>query len=121
MKRNKNQFPGIPRDRNTSTSESAITENVEILTGVRGSNRALLLSDLINLDDLKRKALMNSANGNNSGGLPIVPGGGVEPPHAPVNLQGTGGFTFIALTWDAPAYKGHAYAEIFRSETDVYS
>ncbi len=121
MKRNKNQFPGIPRVRNTSTSESAITENVEILTGVRGSNRALLLSDLINLDDLKRKALINSATGNNSGGLPIVPGGGIEPPHAPANLQGTGGFTFIALTWDAPTYKGHAYAEIFRSETDVYS
>ena len=121
MKRNKNQFPGIPRTKNVSTSESAITENVEILTGVRGTNRALLLSDLINLDDLKRKALINSAKGDNSGGLPIVPGGGIEKPHAPVNLKGTGGFTFIALTWDHPTYKGHAYAEIFRSETNVFS
>jgi phosphoribosylformylglycinamidine (FGAM) synthase PurS component len=121
MKRNKNQFPGIPRSQKTDAAQSSITENVELLTGARGKNRALLVSDLVNLDDMKRNSLIQSAKGSNTGGLPIVPGGGIERPHAPVNLQGTGGFTFIALTWDAPNYKGHAYAEIFRSDTDVFT
>lgn len=121
MKRNKNQFPGIPRDQTIDPVRNVIAENVELLTGARGKNRALLLSDLVNLDDMKRRSLIQAANNNNSGGLPIVPGGGIEPPHAPVNLQGTGGFTFIALTWNAPNYKGHAYAEIYRADTDSFS
>jgi len=120
MKRNKNSFPGIPRHGKTSSSENALTENVEILTGARGSNRALLLSDLVNLDTMKRQSLIRAANGN-TGGLPVVPGGGIEPPHSPVNLQGVGGFTFIAITWEPASYKGHAYAEIFRSDTDDFS
>ena len=59
MKRNKASFPGIPRNnKSTSSSESALTENVEILTGARGSNRALLLSDLVNLDTMQQQSLM---------------------------------------------------------------
>lgn len=118
----KGSFPGIARQAKQSQSEGAITENIEILTGQRGNgeNRALLVKDLVNLDDMKRRALINNASGGGGGSLPIV-GGGVERPHAPVNLTGTGGFTFIALTWDHPTYRGHAYAEIWRSETDSFS
>ena len=117
----KGTFPGIVRKGRQDPTSSAITENIEILTGQRGNNRALLLSDLVDLDDMKRKALINNAGGGtNDGGLPITTGG-IERPHAPVNLTAVGGFTFIAVSWDHPTYRGHAYAEIWRSETDSFS
>ncbi len=119
----KSDFPGIGRQSGKQT-QSAVAENIELLTGQRGDgqNRALLVKDLVNLDQMKLDALRQSAtSGNtNEGGLPIIVGG-VERPHKPVNLSGTGGFTFIALTWDSPKYRGHAYAEIWRSETDSFS
>lgn len=123
--RAKNSFPGIPRN-NTKrdVTQDAVHESIEVLTGQRGNgdNRALLVKDLVNLDELKRKQLIKAAQGNaNAGGLPINIIGGVEPPHAPANLSGTGGFTFIALMWGHPTYRGHAYAEIYRSDTDVFA
>ncbi|GGI85801.1 hypothetical protein GCM10007978_24310 [Shewanella hanedai] len=120
-KNKKSVFAGIPRTQKRDIARDALTENVEVLTGQRGENRALLLSDLINFDDMKRRALINSVNGSNTGGLPIVNPGAIERPHSPVNLSGTGGFTFIALTWDHPTYRGHAYAEIYRGDTDSFS
>jgi len=117
----KGTFPGIVRKGRQDPTSSAITENIELLTGQRGNNRALLMSDLVDLDDMKRQALINNASGGtNDGGLPITTGG-VERPHAPVNLSATGGFTFIAVSWDQPTYRGHAYAEIWRSETDSFN
>ena len=117
----KGTFPGIVRKGRQDPTSSAITENIELLTGQRGNNRALLMSDLVDLDDMKRQALINNASGGtNEGGLPITTGG-VERPHAPVNLSATGGFTFIAVSWDHPTYRGHAYAEIWRSETDSFN
>ncbi|BBW91800.1 hypothetical protein PS1M3_18870 [Pseudoalteromonas sp. PS1M3] len=120
----KGVFPGIARQGKQTAEKSAVTESIEILTGQRGSgnNRALLVSDLVNLDDMKRNALINSAKGGgtNDGGLPITTGG-VENPHAPINLTATGGFTFVAVRWDSPTYRGHAYAEVWRSETNSFS
>lgn len=121
MKRRKSAFPGIPRGSKVSPSESAITENIEVLTGVRGSNRALLLSDLATLDDMKKQAILSAANNSGATGLDLPDDGTIELPHAPVNFSGVGGFTFIALTWDKPTYKGHAYTEIYRSETDSFA
>ncbi len=37
---------------------------------------------------------------------------------APAGVTADGAFHTITLTWDAPAYKGHSYAEILRSEVD---
>ena len=123
--RSKNTFPGIARSNDKrDPAQDAVYESLEVLTGQRGNgeNRALLVKDLINLDELKRKQLVKATQGNsNSGGLPINVIGGIERPHAPVNLTGTGGFTFIALTWDHPTYRGHAYAEVYRSDTDTFS
>jgi phosphoribosylformylglycinamidine (FGAM) synthase PurS component len=121
MKRRKSGFPGIPRSSKVTPAENAITENIEVLTGARGNNRALLMSDLISLDQMKRDAIVKSLT-NSGGGVDVDDDGNiVENPHAPVNLQGRGGFTFIVLTWDKPTYKGHAYAEIHRSDTDSFS
>ena len=116
----KNSFPGIQKKGNPSPAE----ESIEILTGQRGNgdNRALLLKDLVNIDELTRAQLIKSSQSNtNAGGLPINIVGGVESPHAPVNFVGVGGFTFIALTWDHPTYNGHAYTEVYRSETEVFA
>lgn len=125
MIRKKSLFSGVPRSGKRDPTQDAITENIEVLTGQRGNklNKALLWRDLVNLDELRRQALVSSikqGNSNNTG-TPVVIGGGVESPHAPVNLQSVGGFTFIALTWDNPTYSGHAYAEIYRGETDSFS
>lgn len=100
-----------------------MTESIELLTGQRGSgeNRALLVKDLVNIDEMKRKALSNSVNsGGTIGGLPID-AGGIERPHAPVGLIAAGGFTFIAISWNYPTYKGHAYAEVWRGEGDSFA
>ena len=47
----KGSFPGIARQGKQNQSESAITENIEILTGQRGNgeNRALLVKDLVKI------------------------------------------------------------------------
>lgn len=119
----KASFPGISRQAKQSQSESAITENIELLTGQRGNgeNRALLYKDLVNLDSMKAAALRASVkSGGNDGGLPITTGG-VQRPHAPVNVSAVGGFTFIAISWDHPAYRGHSYAQVWRSETDTFA
>ncbi|MDN3390855.1 hypothetical protein [Pseudoalteromonas sp. APC 3691] len=124
MATSKSGFPGISRNSSQTPSESAITENIEILTGQRGDlgNRALLYKDLINLDEMKRQALINNArSGGNNGSLPITTTGGIEAPHKPLGVVGVGGFTFIAIRWDSPTYRGHAYAEIWRSEGNIFS
>lgn len=122
MARNKSHFSGVPRTTKRDPTQDALTENIEVLTGQRGDklNRALLYRDLVNLDELKRMALVASAKKGGNTGTPIL-GVGVELPHAPVNLQSVGGFTFIAITWNAPTYGGHAYAEIWRSDTNAFS
>ena len=120
--KSRSSFAGIPRPHKANAELAALTENIEVLTGQRGkgANRALLHSDLVNFDELKRKALIDNVASSNNGGLPID-SRGVGRPHVPVNLTGTGGFTFMALHWDKPTYKGHAYAEIFRADTDSFA
>lgn len=39
-------------------------------------------------------------------------------PITPTGLTATGAMTSIMLEWDAPNYKGHAYAEVWRSNTN---
>lgn len=41
------------------------------------------------------------------------------PPPAPSNFTATGLFAMVQLQWDTPAYRNHAYAEIWRSETNA--
>ncbi|WP_299262879.1 hypothetical protein [uncultured Psychrosphaera sp.] len=117
-------FSGIKRTGRQDSSQQSIIENVELLTGQRGGglNRALLYSDLVNLNQLQKQALAKSITSNktNPGGLPIS-NVGIERPHKPVNFTGQGGFTFIALQWDQPTYRGHAYTEIYRSDSDDFS
>lgn len=42
----------------------------------------------------------------------------VQSPPAPTNVAATGAVSNIFVEWDAPIYRGHAYAEIWSSPTD---
>jgi hypothetical protein len=41
------------------------------------------------------------------------------PPPAPSNFTATGLFAMVQLQWDTPTYRNHAYAEVWRSETNA--
>ena len=78
--------------------------------GAQGEQR------LLTADDLRRAGLAR-----------ITPQGNLEflerdlilsTPPAPTNLEAAGALRNIILTWDTPRYPGHAYAEIWRSDTD---
>ncbi|WP_421301502.1 hypothetical protein [Aeromonas veronii] len=105
-----------------SNTQQGLTENMQILTGQKGErlDKALTLREaaLLGLVNLRR---------NGSGQIvPEIPPGnsgdpewtGVQQPVAPSGVTADGAFHTITLTWDAPAYKGHSYAEILRSEVD---
>ena len=53
-----------------------------------------------------------------SGGNLIPVNNVVVVPPAPTNVGAAGALTTIIITWDAPAYVGHAYAEIWRAPTN---
>lgn len=40
-------------------------------------------------------------------------------PATPTGLQAVGAIQTIVVSWDAPVYPGHAYAEVWRSQTDL--
>lgn len=41
------------------------------------------------------------------------------PPPAPTNVQASGAFSSVMVTWNTPGYSNHAYAEVWRSSTNV--
>ncbi|MFV8385796.1 hypothetical protein ACNO5E_17025, partial [Vibrio parahaemolyticus] len=93
----------------------ALYENVEILTGQRGKDfKAVTAKEVSAL-----KGTVNTivrASNSSSGSNEVV-----EQPHEPINVQGFGGFSSVLLTWDNPTFKGFAYAEVWRSETNNLS
>ncbi|MEZ8965484.1 hypothetical protein AB6E53_02235 [Vibrio breoganii] len=101
-------------------NQETITENVEILTGQRGSplDRALTMRDLVEAGLANAKGVLSS----NTVAEGIAPkldlGEGVQIPHAPVGVAAYGGFATVTLTWDNPTFRGFAHAEIFRSAYD---
>lgn len=105
-----------------SNTQQGLTENMQILTGQKGDrlDKALTLREAAELGIV-------SLRRNGSGQIvPEIPPGnsgdpewsGVQQPAAPRGVTADGAFHNITLTWDTPAYKGHSYAEILRSEVD---
>lgn len=108
-----------------SSTQQGLTENMQILTGQKGDrlDKALTLREAAGLGMLN---LRRTAGGAVVPELPpannIDPEwSGVQPPHAPVNVSVSGAFHTIVLTWDAPTYWGHAFAEVWRSGDDNLS
>ena len=79
----------------------------------------------IYLANLKTEAA--PVEGDGGGTVIVQPGGGggtptftIDPPTTPTGVVATGLYESIMITWDPPAYRGHAFAEVFRSSTNQY-
>ncbi|MGN4986520.1 hypothetical protein [Aeromonas hydrophila] len=105
-----------------SSTQQGLTENMQILTGQKGDRLDKALT-------LREAAQLGMVNLRRNGAGQIVPElppdkptdpewSGVQPPAAPTDVTADGAFHTITLTWGAPAYKGHSYAEILRAEVD---
>lgn len=115
---NKNTF-------RASSTQQGLTENMQILTGQKGDrlDKALTLREAASLGMLN---LRRTAGGAVVPELPPANNvdpewSGVQPPHPPANVSVSGAFHTIVLTWDAPTYWGHAFAEVWRSGDDNLS
>ena len=83
---------------------------------------------LISVDDLTSAGI---AGTNTSGGLTLPNTGtgtgtgtgtsSAGTPPAPRNLAATAAIRNIIVTWDAPGYPGHAYAEVWGASTNLLS
>ncbi|MER0109182.1 DUF1983 domain-containing protein [Aeromonas dhakensis] len=98
---------------------AATSENVELLTGQRGDrlDKAVTHRELaaLGLSKLRPGAGGVYVPGKNPD---LFPPGQMEFPHAPVNVVANGAFHTVLVEWDPPRYRGHAHAEIWRSESD---
>ncbi len=70
---------------------------------------------LISLDDLTSAGLAGS---DSSGSLVAPTQPFVASPPAPTNVTATAAIRNIIVAWDAPAYPGHAYAEVWGASTN---
>jgi hypothetical protein len=70
---------------------------------------------LISLDDLTSAGLAGS---DSSGSLVAPAQPFVASPPAPTNVTATAAVRSIFVEWDAPAYPGHAYAEVWGASTN---
>lgn len=99
--------------------QAATAENVELLTGQRGDrlDKAVTFRELaaLGLSTLRSGAGGIYVPGKNPD---LFPPGQMEFPHAPVNVIANGAFHTVLVEWDPPQYWGHAYAEIWRAESD---
>lgn len=98
---------------------AATAENVELLTGQRGNK----LDKAVTLRELKELGLATlrpgASGAYNPGKNPdLFPAGIYDKPHVPVNVQANGAFHTVVVEWDSPNYRGHAYTEIWRADTD---
>lgn len=105
-----------------NADSKAIAENMQILTGQKGDklDKALTYREAASIGLLK---LRRSSGGSIIPENPAPPDRdpvwqGVEKPHAPANVTADGAFHTVTLTWDIPTYKGHAFAEVWRTEFD---
>ncbi|HHQ4892808.1 TPA: phage tail tip fiber protein [Aeromonas veronii] len=108
-----------------SSTQQGLTENMQILTGQKGDR----LDKALTLREAAAIGMINLRRNGNGVVVPELPPdkptdpewSGVQTPTAPVNVTADGAFHTITLTWDAPSYKGHAFAEIWRSSKDNVS
>ena len=72
---------------------------------------------LLTTKDLSDAGVINV---NLNGGITAAAATGTyyAAPPAPTNVTATGAINNIIVDWDEPAYKGHAYAEVWRSDTN---
>jgi len=119
------KLPGLKNippktDRELKIALDAIKEALEVRLGRRGDplDRAVTLRELSDSGIVK---VRNKAVGVENGISPPDDGGpgDLTTPPAPTNLEASGAFTGILLTWDKASYGNHAYTEIWRSQANA--
>jgi len=102
----------------------SIAESVDTLAGRRGEqiDRAVTFRDLLDANILQLAVGQTLTTGSVAPPLLVnptaPPDGGVEIPPKPFNLNATGGFGFVRLSWQMNAYRGFGSMEIYRYPTD---
>ncbi|MAT95381.1 MAG: hypothetical protein CME59_22650 [Halioglobus sp.] len=125
--RKKNRWRAIPTIAGASPDVQAIREVIEVMTGARGDelNRVLTYGDLLDADILQ---LIDGGISVRPPGDPTIPPitpppsgtPTVERPTQPTGFDATGTFSAVNLYWDQAPYYGHAYTEVWRSQTDEF-
>jgi len=120
-------LPEIPSDASPSTKiwMAAVKEALEVRLGRRGDkrDRAVTLRELI--ESGLAKALKDNPFNTAITDLDFIPfyddPGELDVPPTPANLQASGGFTKIVLSWTAgwTLYSNHKHAEIWRHTSDA--
>ena len=85
-------------------------DRVRELVGGSGTDR------LVSLDDLTSAGL---ASTNASGAITAPTQTFVAPPPAPTSVTATASVRTIIVSWNAPAYSGHAYAEVWGASSNL--
>lgn len=106
MAKNKNPF-------RAGRTLDALYENVEILTGQRGGEYKAVTAKEVSALKGTVSTIIRGGSGGDSGGEEVI-----ERPHAPINVQGFGGFSSVLLSWDNPTFQGFAHAEVWRATTN---
>lgn len=125
------RVPSIPNltDDNVQQVLSAAKEIIEVREGLRGDP----LDKAVTFRDLEALQLVQQSDSAEVkvGTLPVQVLPAVNPtvfapdnydesadlstPPAPFNLEATGGYSAIYLSWQYPPYRNHAYTEVYRS------
>jgi hypothetical protein len=123
------KVPSIPSP--TTNNLVHVSQAVKSLLDVREGLVGDKLDANVTFRDLIEAGAVSLRPGwNGSTGTPVVPAfpttpGGYNPstdpttPVQPTGVIATGLFAVVQLEWDTPDYQNHAYAEIWRAETNV--
>lgn len=101
--------------------QASLAENIELLTGQRGDrlDKAVTYRELADIGLITLRKAANSFYGEPAPG--VLQDESIERPVAPTGVIANGAFHTILVEWDSPAYRGHAYAEVWRAEEDNLS
>lgn len=121
------RLPSIPAisESNLSGVARAIKQILDVREGLTGDP----LDANITFRDLVDVGVVQVMPGRRGAGRTLVAPIGTEPdgydpardltiPQRPEGVQVTGGFAVVIVQWDAPIYRNHAYAEVWRSDTN---
>lgn len=124
------KVPALPAP--TSDNLLQVARALKSMLDVREGRTGDALDANVTFRDLIDSGLANKRQGFSgfgSGVMPVLPpwveNDGYDPtqdflsPSKPTGVTATGLFASVQLQWDQPTYRNHAYAEVWRADTDV--
>ena len=101
----------------------SIKQNLDVLQGQRGDklDRAVTFRDLLDAGIVQLASGITNFNGLSSSIATVNEFPDLAIPPAPTNLQASGAFRNIILTWDLKLYNGHSAVQVWRHTSDVIS